>query len=68
MYPGQLAEVEQTLGEVQPGTYKSKLVARMDPGRTLNADTFLITRVEEHVFSYGLSNTLRLDTWSTPLR
>lgn len=66
-YPGQLVEVEQTLEEVQPGTYKSKLVARADPGRTLNADTFLITRREEHVFSYGYSNTLRLDTWNTPL-
>lgn len=68
MYPGQLTEVEQTLEEVQPGSYKSKLVARMDPGRTLYADTFLITRLEKHVFSYGYSNTLRLDTWSSPLR
>lgn len=63
-----MVEVEQTLEEVQRGTYKSRLMARMDPGRTLNADTFLITRMEEHVLSYGFSNTLRLDTWNTPLR
>ena len=68
VYPGQLLEVKQTLEEVQPATYKSKLVARMDPGRTLNADTFLITRMEEHILSYGFSNTLKLDTWNTPLR
>lgn len=68
VYPGQLVEVEQNLEEVQPGMYKSKLLAKMVPGRNLTVDTFLITRVEEHVFSYGYSKTIRLDTWSTPLR
>lgn len=67
-YPGQLVEVEHTLEEVQSGTYMSKLVAKVDPGRTLSAETFLIMRSEEHVFSYGYSKTLRLDTWNTPLR
>ncbi|XP_063886091.1 uncharacterized protein LOC135114231 isoform X2 [Scylla paramamosain] len=67
VYPGQLVEVEQTLEEVLHGTYKSKLLARMDPGRTLNSETILITRIKEHALSYGFSNTLRLDTWATPL-
>ncbi|XP_045111567.1 uncharacterized protein LOC123504800 isoform X2 [Portunus trituberculatus] len=67
VYPGQLVEVEQTLEEVQPGTYKSRLQVKLDPGRTLNSETIFITRMKEHALSYGFSNTLRLDTWDTPL-
>lgn len=61
-------EVEQTVAEAQGGTYKSKLMVRLDPGRTLHMDTIFITRSDEGVISYGMSNTVRLDSWITPLR
>lgn len=63
-----MLDLEETLTENRGGSYKSKLMVMLDPpGRTLTMDTIIITRTH-NAFSYGLSNTLRLDTWTNPVR
>nr|XP_053643616.1 uncharacterized protein LOC128696388 isoform X1 [Cherax quadricarinatus] len=67
MYPGQVFELQETLAEALGGSYKNKLTLRLHPGRALNMDTIIITRANNEVFSYGLSNTLKLDSWISPV-
>lgn len=70
-YPGQVVEVEVEVegSEGRAGGYRGVLVGRVDPpGRTLTLRTLLISRTDAHHLSYGLSNTLQLDTWISPVR
>ncbi|KAK7071871.1 hypothetical protein SK128_018547 [Halocaridina rubra] len=64
---GQVIELENSLAEARGGSFKNKLEFKMDPGRSMTMDTVLIYRNEPGVFSYGLSNTFKLDTWINPL-
>ncbi|XP_042870241.1 uncharacterized protein LOC122252054 isoform X2 [Penaeus japonicus] len=67
-YPGQVIEVDEMLSRAHGGSYKNKMRLRFDPGRTIDMDTVIISRSDQSVISYGLSNTFKLDTWISPLR
>ena len=40
----------------------------LKPGRTVTYDTVLIYRHDDLVLTYGLSNDITLDTWTSPVR
>ncbi|XP_069992141.1 uncharacterized protein [Penaeus vannamei] len=66
-YPGQVIEVDELLSRAHGGSYKNKLRLHFEPGRTISMDTVVISRSDQGVISYGLSNTFKLDTWISPL-
>nr|XP_045591909.1 uncharacterized protein LOC123753944 [Procambarus clarkii] len=67
IYPGQAVELKDTLAQALGGSYKNKLSLLLNPGRTLTMDTIVITRTDKDIFSYGFSNTFKLDTWISPV-
>ncbi|XP_066983189.1 uncharacterized protein [Macrobrachium rosenbergii] len=67
VYPGQVVEVENSMAEARGGSIKNKLEVRMDPGRAVSMETVIIYSNKPGMFSYGVSNSFKLDTWISPV-
>ena len=66
--PGQEISLQSQLSQGLGGSYKLKGQLMLKPGRTVTYDTVLIYRHDDLVLTYGLSNDITLDTWTSPVR
>ncbi|XP_076041015.1 uncharacterized protein LOC143025360 isoform X2 [Oratosquilla oratoria] len=65
---GQRIELRETISEGLSGGIKHLAEINIEPGPKISLDTVLVSRNDEEVISYGISNELKLDSWEDALR